>query len=130
MFDATNAFRSQNGVGPLVWDDALQRSARQHDLAMAAGNEMAHQLPGEASFDTRITDQGVNWVTVAENIGYNTDQTVAGALALRTMMINETAPNDDHRVNKLNPNSTALGVSVLIDPGTGKLWLTEDYAQL
>ncbi len=130
VFDATNTFRQQNGVAALVWNDALQRSAHQHNLAMAAAKQMSHQLPGERSFDTRISDQGVPWLSVGENVGFNTDRTVTGALALHTMMINETAPNDDHKVNKLDPKFTELGVDVYLDPTTGKLWLTEDYAQI
>jgi len=130
VFDATNTFRQQNGVAPLVWNGALQRSAHQHNLAMATANQMSHQVPGERSFDTRISDQGVPWLSVGENVGFNTDRTVAGALTLHTMMINETAPNDDHKVNKLDPKFNALGVDVLLDPTTGKLWLTEDYAQI
>ena len=130
VFDATNAFRRQNGVAPLVWSAALQRSGHQHNLAMAGANQMAHQLPGEPSFDTRISDQGVPWLSVGENVGFNKNRTVAGALALHTMMINEVAPNDDHKVNKLDPLFTTLGVDVYLDTTTGKLWLTEDYAQI
>jgi uncharacterized protein YkwD len=130
LFDATNSFRQQNGVPAVVWSDALQRSAHQHNLAMAAANLMTHQAPGEASFDTRISDQGVPWLSVGENVGFNTDRTVAGALALHTTMINEVAPNDDHKVNKLDPLFTTLGVDVYLDAATGKLWLTEDYAQI
>jgi len=130
VFDATNTFRQQNGVAPLVWNGALQRSAHQHNLAMATANQMSHQVPGERSFDTRISDQGVPWLSVGENVGFNTNRTVAGALTLHTMMINETAPNDDHKVNKLDPKFNVLGVDVLLDPTTGKLWLTEDYAQV
>ncbi len=130
VFDATNAFRQQNGVAPLVWNGALQRSAHQHNLAMATANQMSHQVPGERSFDTRISDQGVPWLSVGENVGFNTNRTVAGALTLHTMMINETAPNDGHKVNKLDPKFNALGVDVYLDPTTGKLWLTEDYAQI
>lgn len=130
VFDATNTFRQQNGVAALVWNGAPQRSAHQHNLAMAAANQMSHQVPGEASFDTRISDQGVPWLSVGENVGFNTDRTVHGALALHTMMINETAPNDGHKVNKLDPKFTELGVDVYLDPTTGKLWLTEDYAQI
>ena len=96
---------------------------------MAAANQLSHQLPGEASFDQRITAQGVRWTSVGENIGVTTQRSVAGALSLHTAMINETPPNDGHRRNKLSPTFTQLGVSVVIDAATGKLWLTEDYAR-
>lgn len=129
VFDATNTARSQAGVSALVWNDALQRSAHQHNLAMAAVNELSHQLPGETGLGVRISAQGVQWTSVGENIGYTTDQTRAGALSLHTAMINETPPDDGHRRSKLNPNFTALGVDVFLDPGTGRLWLTEDYAR-
>jgi hypothetical protein len=53
--------------------------------------------------------------------------TQAGALALQTMMYNEVAPNNSHRLNILSTHYKDVGVDILLDGAHGKLWLTEDF---
>lgn len=130
VFDATNAARTQAGLPVLAWNEALVRSGREHNLAMAAANQLSHQLPGEPGFGQRISAQGVRWTSIGENVGVTSQRTVAGALSLHTAMINETPPDDGHRRNKLSTSFTQLGVSVYLDAAHGRLWLTEDYARL
>ena len=130
VFQAINQSRAANGLPALKWSDALAKSARKHDLAMQAANTLAHQLPGEADLGTRESQQGVNWTFAAENIGETTDQSVNGALGLHQAMMNEKPPDDGHRQNILSKNATIVGVDVLIDAQHGKLWLTEDFAQV
>ncbi len=130
VFQAINQSRAANGLPPLKWSNALAKSARQHDLAMQAANTLAHQLPGEADLGTRESQQGVNWTFAAENIGETTEQSVNGALALHQAMMNEKPPDDGHRQNILSTRANIVGVDVLIDSQHGKLWLTEDFAQV
>ena len=61
----------------------LQSSAHGHDLAMAAANQLSHQLPGEPDLGTRETNAGVSWTAAGENIGWTSDMTQAGALVDR-----------------------------------------------
>jgi len=130
VFQAINQSRAANGLAPLKWSNALAKSARQHDLAMQAANTLAHQLSGEAGPGKRESQQGVNWTLAAENIGETTDQSVNGALGLHQAMMNEKPPDDGHRQNILSKNANIVGVNVLIDSQHGKLWLTEDFAQV
>jgi uncharacterized protein YkwD len=104
----------------------LVASAHTHNLTMAAANSLSHQLSGEANPFDRMTSAGYHWSAAAENIGVTTNATVSGATGLQTSMYNETAPNDGHRVNTLGPY-TDIGIDVIVDTVTGKLWLTEDF---
>ena len=97
---------------------------------MQAANTLAHQLPGEADLGKRESQQGVNWTFAAENIGETTDQSVNGALGLHQAMMDEKPPDDGHRQNILSKNATIVGIDVLMDAQHGKLWLTEDFAQV
>jgi uncharacterized protein YkwD len=130
VFKAINQSRADNGLPALKWSNALAKSAMQHDLAMEAANTLSHQLPGEADLGTRESQQGVKWTFAAENIGETTDQSVNGALALHQAMMNEKPPDDGHRQNILSKNANIVGVAILIDQQHGKLWLTEDFAQV
>jgi uncharacterized protein YkwD len=122
-----NAERAAHGLRALRMDSRLVSSAHTHNLAMAAHNQMSHQLPGEAWFADRILAAGYPYVYAGENVGWNSVRTVAGALQLETMMYTEKPPNDGHRQNILSPHYTQIGVDVYVDPGTGKIWLTEDF---
>ncbi|MEO7261157.1 MAG: CAP domain-containing protein [Jatrophihabitantaceae bacterium] len=123
-----NAERVANHLPILGWSTALVSSARRHNLAMAKANVLSHQLPGEPVFSTRITQAGVLWHSVAENVGWTTARTTDGANGLQSAMYNEKAPNDGHRLNILSKAVGFVGIDVLIDAGTGKLWLTQDFA--
>ena len=128
MFNAINSARSRAGLPALRWSDGLARAAHQHNLAMAAANQLSHQEPGEAPLGSRVSSQGVSWTWCAENVGYSSNMSTSGALGLENAMINETAPNDDHRMNILSSSATMVGVDVVFDSAHNLLWLTEDFA--
>jgi|SRR5579864_2245247 len=128
VFQAINSARAKAGLPALRWSDGLARSAHQHNLAMAAANQLSHQLPGEAPLGNRVSSQGVSWTWCAENIGYSSNLSTSGALGLENAMVNETPPNDDHRQNILSSTATMVGVDVVFDSTNHLLWLTEDFA--
>jgi uncharacterized protein YkwD len=125
-----NAERAAHYLPALGSSSALVSSAHLHNVTMAQANLLSHQLPGEAVFSTRIDRAGVFWHSAAENVGWTTDRTTAGAEGLQSAMYNETAPNDGHRLNILSASVRFVGIDVLIDARTGKLWLTEDFADV
>lgn len=125
-----NAERVANHLPALGSSPGLVSSARLHNLTMATANLLSHQLPGEAVFSTRIAQAGVAWYSAAENIGWTTDRSTTGANGLQLTMYNEKAPNDGHRLNILSKSVRFVGIDVLIDARTGKLWLTEDFADV
>lgn len=123
-----NAERHAHALPALRMNVYLVKSARGHNLMMAKYNTMSHQLPGEPTFTTRITNAGYHWSYAGENVAWNSAMTQAGALALQTMMYNEVAPNNGHRLNILSTHYKDIGVDVLLDSTHHKLWLTEDFA--
>jgi uncharacterized protein YkwD len=125
-----NSERAAHRLPALRMSSELITSARRHNLWMAGANTMSHQLPGEPNFATRISQAGVPWHVAAENIGWTTNRSTAGALSLETAMYNETAPNDGHRRNILSTAVHYVGIDVYLDARTGKLWLTEDFADV
>lgn len=125
-----NAERAAHHLPALASSPALISGARLHNITMAQANLLSHQLPGEAVFSTRISQAGVPWHSAAENVGWSSAKTTAGADGLQTAMYNEVAPNDGHRRNILSSSVRFVGVDVLIDARTGKLWLTEDFADV
>lgn len=127
---AINSARAQQGLSALTVSADLQASAHAHDLAMATANQLSHQLPGEPDIGARETNAGVTWTAAGENIGWTTDMTQAGALSIEASMVGETPPNDGHRRNILSSTFTVIGVDIYLDPAHGRLWLTEDFAQL
>jgi len=130
VLNALNSSRSQAGLPALRWSSALQRSAHQHNLAMAAANQLSHQLPGEATLGARESQQGVSWTFAAENIGWTSDISTNGALAMEASMLGEQPPNDGHRQNILSSQANSIGIDVVLDRAHGRLWLTEDFARV
>lgn len=130
VFNAINQDRTAAGLPALTWSTGLATSAHQHNLAMQAANNLAHQLPNEADFGARERQQKIQWNWAAENIGETTEQTQAGALALHAAMMAEKPPEDGHRQNILTKNGTLLGVDILINKQNHELWLTEDFAKV
>lgn len=133
VFNAINQSRADAGLSALLWDNRLARSAQLHNFAMAAANQISHQLPGEPDTSTRIKQQGVQFSVGAENCGesgYDSTQSSAlgKALGLHAGMMAEQPPNDGHRQNILTTTCTHVGVAVLIGTPPDILWLTEDFA--
>lgn len=123
-----NSERKAHGVAALTERATLLTSARRHDLTMARYNKMSHQLPGELPFDRRIEAAGYTpWTYLGENIGWNADVSCRGVKALESVMYNEKAPNDGHRLNILNRHYANVGIDVYIDSVHHKVWLTEDF---
>jgi Uncharacterized protein with SCP/PR1 domains len=128
VFAQINQERASAGLPALTWSTQLVQSAHAHNLAMAAANNLSHQLSGEAAVGTRIQQTGLSWTSVAENIGEGNGQGAQSmALTLNQDMFNEKAPNDGHRLNILSSN-TLIGVDVVVD-SKGQVWLTEDFAR-
>jgi uncharacterized protein YkwD len=127
MLGLLNQERRAHGRHPLSMAWRLRESAHRHNVRMAKANVMSHQLPGEAFFATRITRTGYKWRAAAENIGWNSNLTSSGILALEKEMYHEVAPNDGHRVNILSRSYTQVGIDVVYDAHHHKLWFTQDF---
>ena len=127
-----NQDRAANHLPPLAWEPKLVRSASQHDLVMAKGCGLSHQCPNEPGLGTRITQQGIQWQAVGENIGeggpvFTNDNASSMVTAIHKGMMGEKPPDDGHRRNLLSKDFHRIGISIYID-NNNTLWLTEDFA--
>ncbi|GCE09840.1 hypothetical protein KDAU_71690 [Dictyobacter aurantiacus] len=129
VFNLINQERAGTGLPPLTWSSQLVQSAHQHNLAMAAADQLSHQLPGEAYFGDREKQAGVNWIAAAENIGYSSySDPTSAAVGLNQSMFAERPPDDGHRQNILSTSCKMVGVDVIVDSVHNRVWLTEDFA--
>jgi uncharacterized protein YkwD len=124
-----NAERAHSHLPPLRMNAHLVTSAHRHNVLMAQRNTMSHQLRGEAFFATRITRAGYRWSSAGENIAWNSDWRVNGALAVQRYMYNERPPNDGHRRNILSRSFRDVGIDIYMDAKHHKLWMTEDFGR-
>ena len=132
LFKRINQDRAANGLPALAWEPKLVGSAHKHDLVMASGCGLMHQCPNEPDLGTRISNQGVQWQTVGENIGegqpvLSSDDAWNFVLMIHQGMMAEKPPDDGHRRNLLSSDFHRIGISIYIDEHS-TLWLTEDFA--
>lgn len=102
-FDATNAFRVNNGITPLNWDESAQKAAILHSQDMADNNYFSHtSLDSREPLDRYLAINNVNWKSFGENISAGRNfgiDTFDGWLN-----------SEGHRKNMLNSNHKYLGV--------------------
>jgi len=127
-----NQDRAANNLPALAWEPRLEQSAHKHDLVMSAGCGLQHQCPNEPDLGTRISNQGVQWQTVGENIGeggpvFSNSDAWNMVLNMHQGMMAEKPPDDGHRRNLLSKDFHRIGISIYID-AHNTLWLTEDFA--
>jgi uncharacterized protein YkwD len=128
-----NQARSAAGLPPLTVTAGLVASSSAHNMTMADGCGLSHQCPGEPPIGARETAAGVSWTAAGENIGEGgpvPDTTAAiaqMAVGLTQDMLNETPPDDGHRLNILSTAYTPIGVAVHRD-SSGTVWLTQDFS--
>jgi uncharacterized protein YkwD len=110
IIEATNAFRSQNGLGLLRPKVQLIVVAQNHARNMARqdrfgdSDQNGHILDGH-NFEYRIEASGYSFERAAENVGF---QRVHGDPAAAMMEDWKRSPG--HRRNMLTPDITQIGV--------------------
>src|SRR5260370_28983908 len=114
LFKQINQDRAANNLPPLAWEPRLERSAHQHDLVMAAGCGLMHQCPNEPDLGTRISQQGVQWRTVGENIGEggpvsSNDDAWNMVSMMHQGVMAEKPPDDGHRRNRRTKTYDGIG---------------------
>lgn len=127
MIAAMNAERAKKGLKALVRHPDLDTSAQWHCNKMVESGVFAHQCPGEAYFDQRITQAGYTpWAYVSENIAAG--QSSAAEVVADWM--NEVPPMDGHRRSILGP-AIHVGCGFSDAPGTTwRYYWTVDFGVL
>ncbi len=113
----TNQARAQAGLPPLQMDEGLTQAARTHAAALAAQQQLSHQLPGEPSLAQRLAassslhlDRGGENVVFAPSV----DQAQQGLMR-----------SPPHRENLLNAAYNVAGFGVVRRGYT--LYVAQDY---
>ncbi len=103
VVELTNVERAQQGLAPLTFNPQLAAAAQVHSANMGMRDFMDHTNPLDGSLAAdRVTSQGYNYQTVAEN--------VAGGQPTPEQVVLDWMNSPEHRVNILNPNVTEIGV--------------------
>lgn len=104
-----NAFRAQNGLGPLARNAFLDRAAMAHARDMLARDYFSHISPDGVGPGERARAAGYDWARVLENIA-------AGQRTPRAVVDAWVASTDGHREAMLDPAVTELGVGYVFAP--------------
>ena len=100
----TNTARSEQGLAPLKWDDALAQAARTHADLLLQNGQLSHQFPGEPGLALRVARAGAHFQVVAENVAEG-----PGIDSLQR----EWMHSSPHRANILDPGLNAVGFGVV-----------------
>ncbi len=101
----TNALRVKNGLSALIWSPQASAVAREYAACMVREGFFDH----DDSYKTRLTEAGINWHWIGENIseGYENAYAVVSAYY----------NSPPHRENLLNRNFTHLGTGFVLSVG-------------
>ncbi|MFH0911013.1 MAG: CAP domain-containing protein, partial [Planctomycetota bacterium] len=103
-----NAARRQEGLAPLVLEDALIRIARAHTWDMARMRRISHQGRDRMTVEGRADRMEIDWLIIGENVARNRgyDDPVAKAVA-------DWLKSQNHRANIMNPEFVETGIGVV-----------------
>jgi uncharacterized protein YkwD len=99
-------YRRSRGLSGVTVDPTLTRIAAVHAKRMAAADKMAHVLPGEGSFQQRLTAGGFTAAMAAENVAAGQDSLADVLEAWRK--------SPGHNANLLLPNISKIGIALAI----------------
>jgi uncharacterized protein YkwD len=111
---AVNAFRTANGLGPLVLDERLSRAAAMQSAAQAGRSWIGHYGPDGSTAKARAERAGFHAKIASENVA-------SGQKSFGDVMhFWEESPG--HRINLLRPNVTAIGVAMAKNESGRPYW--------
>ena len=102
-------------AAPLAWNSLLANTAEAHSGLMIANDSQSHQVAGEASLGTRVTEAGYDWAGVGENIyAYASSPLYAHAGFVIDWGYGTGGMQDPagHRENLINAKYTEIGIDL------------------
>jgi uncharacterized protein YkwD len=118
LLSAANQERAARGLQLLHRDAQLARAAAGHAREMAAHGSISHQFRGEPELSDRGAGAGVQFSTIAENVGE-----APSVVQIHDMWMH----SEHHRANLLDPSVDSAGISVIARDG--ELFAVEDFAK-
>lgn len=98
-----NAFRAQNGLGPLAAHPQLEEAAERHARDMEKNGFFDHKGSKGGRVDKRVKKARYKFCVVAENIAYGQSSTA--------MVMGDWAKSPGHRKNMLVGKMKHIGVA-------------------
>ncbi|HLG61757.1 MAG TPA: CAP domain-containing protein [Ktedonosporobacter sp.] len=126
LFALINQDRATQSLYAYVLNTTLSNGARLHSWAMAHCG-LSHACPNEPQPCQRVLNEGFQYTTCGENVGYTSPYPTAwsGVQVIEQSMLNEPPPAG-HRYNLLNTSYHKIGIGIYIDT-KGLIWITEDF---
>lgn len=115
--DLISSYRLQHGERRVVMDSNLTRIAHEQAAAMAAKDQLDHDVLGR--FSSRVGSAGVG--RAAENIAYGYDSF--------PKTLNQWIASSGHRENLLLPGASRVGVASVRSPTTGRVYWAMEIAR-
>lgn len=115
--ERVNGVRTANDLAPLAWDEAAARAAYEHSWDMDLRQYFDHVNPDGKDPGDRLTEAGVAWTLVGENIARGHPDPAA--------VVQGWLESPAHRANLLTPAYTRVGIGVHTGPAEGPWW-TQD----
>lgn len=129
------AYQSLNAVAPLSWNNNLSSAAQSHNAEMIAADQQSHQIPGEDSLGTRISNAGyVGWTSLSENVYSFAESMIYGHAGF--MIDWGNGPNGmqsppGHRNTIMSGNFREVGIAVTAENSSatnvGPYVITQDF---
>lgn len=99
-------YRAKNGLKPVTIDPVLMKIASVHADRMARMDTMSHVLPGEGSFQQRLSDGGFRASMAAENVA-------AGQPTL-PLVLEAWRKSPGHNANLLLSDISKIGIALSV----------------
>jgi uncharacterized membrane protein required for colicin V production len=116
MLDLVNAERARADVKPLVADERLRATARQHSLEMFKKDYFSHTSPTSGSPFERMHAAGIGFEVAGENLAYAPNVAIAHSGLMNS---------PGHRANILRPEFGRLGIGVIRSQAQGSMFSQE-----
>ena len=128
VFEATNQFRRDQGVGPVEADARLGKAARDFARYMARTDKYGHDADGKQPAD-RARSHGYDYCVIAENISYQLNSAGFDAPELAGLYFEGWKRSPGHRRNMLDAEATDSAVAVARSDRTGRYYAVQMFAR-
>ncbi|MBK6530460.1 MAG: CAP domain-containing protein [Deltaproteobacteria bacterium] len=119
MVTAINAERARFSLPPLAEDPRLDALAEAHSMDMVRSRFFSHDSPSTGRPSDRVSQSGLRWSAVAENIAINQSPEAAQQALLRS---------PGHHENMVDPAQRSVGVGIVRHGD--QVWVTQLFATL
>ncbi|HEX4780299.1 MAG TPA: CAP domain-containing protein [Usitatibacter sp.] len=128
IFEGTNRFRHEQGLGAVKNDVALDKVARTFATYLAATDRFDHHADG-SSPSKRALAGGYDYCVVSENIAFEYDSRGFTSVALAQGLVQGWKDSPGHRRNMLDPKVIDTGIAVVQSPRTGRFYAVQMFGR-